>query len=224
LIFAIDHIVFAATLKQCDDLIGPILNCGFAAVDFHLDFPDDNLASDSVGFRGGSFLEFVYETTECGGPPQWFAETPRVIGLGFSSDDFAADTAWDGKSGSWTMAEQQGFPNSAGPHEHVSDFYVFVMNRENGTLQFPQLTAGPRLVQITLSGAGSAKWRERLWRWLKLPASNGGLTVGGTQIVFEDGPSSNVRASLTFEAATNPAIIPLSSGEIRLVSDERMSH
>ena len=55
-----------------------------------------------------------------------------MIGIGLSSDDFAADTAWGGDPGAWIMPEQQGFPNAAGRHEHQNDFYVFVMNRMNG--------------------------------------------------------------------------------------------
>jgi hypothetical protein len=31
---------------------------------------------------------------------------------------------------------------------------VFVMNRKDGVLQFPELTSGPRLEQITLAFAG----------------------------------------------------------------------
>ena len=216
-IFAIDHIVFAVTERQRGELVTALRDCGFATVDFHLDFPDEGVASDSVGFRGGSSLAFVYETAPRGGPAVWFAEVPRVIGLGFSASDFAADTDWDGDASAWAMAEQQGFPNSAGPHEHLSDFYVFVMNRKDGILQFPELTAGPRLAQITLSGAAAALWRERLKRWLKLQACQGGLMVGDVRVTFEDGPSRNVHASLTFEANAKPAVILLAAGEIRLV-------
>jgi hypothetical protein len=218
-IFSIDHIVFAATPKQREELIDTLYGCGFAALpgNFHLDFPDTNAASDSVGFSGGSSLEFVYETSEPGGPALWFAEVPRVIGLGFSSDDFERDTDWEGDPGAWTMAEQQGFPNSAGPHEHHSDFYVFVMNRKGGSLQFPQLTDGPKLTKITLAGAGAGQWRERLARWLGLPANGPGLSVGQTALAFEDGPSPNVRATLTFAVAGDRVVLPLASGAIELV-------
>jgi hypothetical protein len=217
LIFSIDHIVFAATRRQRDELITTLHDCGFPPVDFPLSFPEIGSASDSVGFRGGSSLEFVYETGKPGGPALWFAEVPRVIGLGFSSDSFDVDTAWDGDPGAWTMPEQQGFPNSAGPHEHHSDFYVFVMNRKDRVLQFPELTYGPRLAVITLAGGAADQWHDRLARWLRLPASGSGLAVGNTQIAFEDGPSPSVRAALTFEVAGNPAKIPLAAGELRLV-------
>jgi hypothetical protein len=163
--FAIDHIVFAATEQQRDELITVLRDFGFAAVDFHLNFPDDGVASDSVGFRGGSFLEFVYRTAPHGGPAIWFAERPRVIGLGFSASDFAADTDWNSEPGAWAMPEQQGFPNSAGPHEHHSDFYIFVMNRKDGVLQFPELTAGPKLAEITLTWL-PISWTMSCWACL----------------------------------------------------------
>jgi len=212
--------VFAATKQQAGDMITTLHGYGFPPVDFHLDFPDDNLASDSVGLQGGASLEFVYEAGGQRGPAAWFDQPPRVIGVGFSSDDFAVDTAWDGDVGAWTMPEQQGFPSAAGPHEHQSDFYVFVMNRKDGVLQFPELTDGPRLVQINLAGAGSASWHDRLQQWLGLEGSgdNDSLAAGSTQINFADGPEPSVRASLTLEMSHDlAAVIPLATGEIRLI-------
>jgi len=220
LIFAVDHVVFAATKQQASNLITTLHGYGFPPVDFHLDFPEDNLASDSVGLRGGASLEFVYETTEGHGPAAWFDQPPRVIGIGFSSDDFAADTAWDTDVGAWTMPEQQAFPSAAGPHEHQSDFYVFVMNRKDGVLQFPELTDGPRLVQISVAGADSASWYDRLQRWLALDGGGDSdtLAAGGTQIKFADGSGPSVRASLTLEVSQSfTAVIPLATGEIRLI-------
>jgi hypothetical protein len=221
-IFAIDHIVFCATPEQRASLITALHGGGFAALpsDFHLDFPEDGAASDSVGFRGGASLEFVYQTDAASGPGPWFAETPRVMGLGFSSDDFAADTDWDGDPGHWTMPEQQGFPNSAGPHEHKSDFYVFVMNRSDGALQFPELTTGPRLARITLAGQAAPQWRERLARWLKLPGDGDVLSVGDVELAFTDGPNPNVRATLTFETDGDPEVVGLSSGAIELAGKQ----
>jgi hypothetical protein len=223
-IFSVDHVVFATTRQQANDLIATLRGCGCPPVDFHLDFAEDHLASDSIGLQGGMSLEFVYETAEGAGPTAWFDEVPRVIGVGFSSDNFAADTAWDGDRGAWTMPEQQGFPNAAGPHEHQSDFYVFVMNRKDGVPQFPELTGGPWLAQITLAGADSASWRERLRRWLRLSAEGSGLAVGDTHISFAGGEAASIRASLTLQGGQSPAVIPLATGEIRIIdAPERSS-
>jgi hypothetical protein len=219
-IFSIDHVVFSATQEQAGDLISTLHRYGFPQVDFHLDFADDHLASDSVGVHAGMLLEVVYETRDHAGPAAWFDQAPRVIGLGFASDDFATDTAWDGDLGAWRMPAQQGMPPAAGPHEHQSDFYVFVMDRQDGVLQFPELTHGshPQVAQITLAGAESATWRERLQRWLGLEASDGdNLSVGNTQLKFADGPAATVRASLTLQGCRNPAVIALADGEIRLI-------
>src|SRR5260370_624497 len=125
------------------------------------------------------------------------------------------------------MPEQQGCPDAAGPHEHQSDCYVVVMNRKDGVLQFPELTDGPRLVQINLAGAGSASWHDRLQHWLGLEGSgdNDSLAAGRTQINFADGPEPRVRASLTLEVSHNlVAVIPLATGEICLIeSTDRSS-
>jgi hypothetical protein len=48
--FAIDHIVFAATEQQRDELITVLRDFGFAAVDFHLNFPDDGLPATASAF------------------------------------------------------------------------------------------------------------------------------------------------------------------------------
>lgn len=218
MIFSVDHVVFAATRRQASELVTMLQGSGFASLDFHLDFPEDHLASDSVGLRGGILVEFVYETAEQAGPAAWFNQVPRVIGIGFSSDDFAVDTAWDAEPGAWTMSAQQGMPDAAGPHEHQSDFYVFVMNRKDGDLQFPELTDGPQLKQITLAGAQSASWRGRLQGWFGLKGDNGSLVVGDTRITFADGPAASVRASLTLQASYSPGIVPLAVGEIRLIA------
>ncbi len=218
MIFSVDHVVFAATRSQASDLITTLHGHGFTPLDFHLDFPDDHLASDSVGLQGGILLEFVYQTAERAGPAAWFDQVPRMIGIGFSSDDFAVDTAWEGEPGAWTMPEQGGMPNAAGPHEHQSDFYVFVMNRKDGVLQFPELTDGPRLEQITLAGAEPASWRERLQRWLGVKADGDSLVVGGMRITFANGPAPGIRASLTVQVSHRPGIVPLAIGEIRLIA------
>jgi hypothetical protein len=225
MIFSIDHVVCAATRQQAAELITTLQGYGCSQVDFQLDFPADHLASDSVGLYGGILLELVYETADHAGPAAWFDQVPRVIGIGFASDDFAADTHWDGNAGAWTMPEHQGMPSAAGPHEHQSDFYVFVMNRKDGVLQFPAMASGtqPRLAQITLAGRGSAAWRERLQRWLKLSPDGDSMTVGDTRISFADGGAASVRAGLILTANQGPGLIPLAEGEIRLIDARESS-
>ena len=142
-----------------------------------------------------------------------------------ASDDFGPDTSWDGDPGSWVMDEHVPLPDgrtlnihAAGPHRHKSDFYVFVMDREDGNLEFPELTSGPRLTTITLAGGEAPWWRERLGRWLRLPpsASGGGLMAGGTELVFTPGPAAAVRATLAFSDAARSVVLPLGAGAIEL--------
>jgi hypothetical protein len=224
-IFSIDHIVFAAPPGQRDDLMQSLRQCGLAPVGLSIDFPEDGVASQMLGFRGGGGLEFVVQTDPSRSPELWFAQVPRVIGIGFASDEFVPDTNWDGDPGAWVMDENVKLPDgrtlnihAAGPHQHKSDFYVFVMDRQDGQLEFPELTDGPRLTRITLAGADAPWWRERLSRWLRLPASTSGegLLAGQTELVFAPGPSAAVRATLSFTAASETAVLPLAAGAIEL--------
>jgi hypothetical protein len=225
-IFSIDHIVFAATPGQRDDLMGSLRRCGLAPVGLSLDFPEDGAASEMLGFRGGGGLEFVVQTDPARSPSAWFTQLPRVIGIGFASDDFDHDTIWDGDPGAWVIDESVPLPDgrvlnihAAGPHRHHSDFYVFVMDRKDGNLEFPELTDGPWLTKITLAGADAPWWRERLGRWLGLPASSGGgLLARHTELAFTAGPSSAVRATLSFAGADDTMVLPLGAGAIELAS------
>lgn len=225
MIFSIDHIVFAAAAGHRDDLMASLRQGGLASVGLAIDFPEDGVASQMLGYRGGGGLEFVVETDPARSPELWFTQVPRVIGLGFASDDFGPDTSWEGDPGAWTMDEHPTLPDgrtldihAAGPHKHKSDFYVFVMDRPDGKLEFPELTSGPRLTRITLAGGEAPWWRERLGRWLRLPvsASGDGLQAGDTELVFTDGPGAAVRATLSFSDASGTTVLPLGAGAIEL--------
>ncbi|HEY7145499.1 MAG TPA: hypothetical protein VH637_14745 [Streptosporangiaceae bacterium] len=227
MIFSIDHIVFAATPGQRDELMPALRQAGLADVGLSLDFPEDGVASQMLGYRGGGGLEFVTETDPRHSPAVWFAQVPRVIGVGFASDDFDQDTRWDGDPGAWVMDENVPLPDgkvlnihAAGPHKHKSDFYVFVMDRRDGRLEFPALAGGPRLARITLAGPDAGWWHDRLARWLRLPASpGGGLAAGATELAFTDGPGPAVRATLSFAAAGDTTVLPLAAGAIELTRE-----
>src|SRR5260370_41684778 len=113
-IFPFDHVVLAAKRQQASDLITALQGYGFSPLDYHLEFPDDHLASDSVGLQGGISLEFVYETAEHEGPAAWFDQVPRVIGIGFSSDDFAIDRTVGGRPRRADHARAAGRPRRGG--------------------------------------------------------------------------------------------------------------
>ena len=225
MIFSIDHIVFSATPDQRDGLLRALRGGGLADVGLSLDFPADGVASQMLGYRGGGGLEFVVQLAPSLAPAPWFTQVPRVIGLGFAGDDFDHDTNWDGDPGAWVMDEDVSLPDgrdlhihAAGPHLHHSDFYVFVMDRPARTLEFPELTDGPRLTRITLAGAQAPWWHERLSRWLRLPpsADGDGLMAGDTELIFAAGPSATVRATLSFADAAEAAVLPLVAGAIEL--------
>lgn len=225
MIFALDHIVFSATEPQRDCIAARLEACGFAAEDFSLNFSESGASSESWSFAGGGFVEFVIEHAPGATGSPWFTETPRVIGLGFASDDFESDTAWPSTSQTWRMDESHAMRDgsllrihAAGPHEHRSDFYVFVMDRSRAELQFPVRIPAPRLVRITVAGGAAESWRERLSQWLRLPDSGGELMVGDAVLVFAPGSDPSVRALLQFEAEVDePIHIGLGAGEIVVI-------
>ena len=176
MIFSIDHIVFAADAAESTDLRDSLAETGFQREEFTLEFPEIGATSESLSFASGGFVEFVVGSDRRLAPEVWFADTPRVIGLGFSSNDFAADTWWSSGPRGWVMNEDHVLPDgscltihAAGPHEHSSDFYIFVMDRPDGRLQFSERTEGPRLSRLKFVGLDADVWDKRLREWLQLP-------------------------------------------------------
>ena len=223
MIFAIDHIVFATTRSQSYELRDRLVIAGFHSEAFSLSFPEIGATSESVSFAGGGFVEFVARNDEALAPAIWFAEIPRVIGLGFGSDDFDVDTSWSAHSGAWAMDEDHVLPDgtrlnihAAGPHPHFSDFFVFVMDRRDGRLQFPERTGGPRLRQLSFTGAAAELWRGRLVDWLRLTERSGSLYVGDVELVFEHRSRQEIRVMPIFDGASQSGLIPLSEGSIEL--------
>src|SRR5262245_36478279 len=106
MIFALDHIVHAVSPSDQDQLLATLPTVGFRPEPFRLEFPEIGAASESLSFSSGAFVEFVVELDPALSPRVWFDELPRVIGLGFASDDFDADTRWREEPGAWLMDEQ----------------------------------------------------------------------------------------------------------------------
>jgi hypothetical protein len=224
MIVSIDHIVFAATEVERDRVVAELEPHGFRPEQFTLVFPESGARSDSWSFAGGGFVEFVTEDSPGAAGSPWFNQTPRVIGLGFASDSFAHDTRWPGVEHAWSMDEHHVLPTgadlrirAAGPHKHLSDFYVFVMDRPDGRLQFPSRTSGPRLRRITLAGAEAGIWRTNLGGWLGIESKGGELRVGDVALAFDTTSSPVVRATLHYlSEGIAPARIGLVSGAIEI--------
>ncbi len=222
MIFGVDHLVFASTAAERREIGGRLESAGARAESFTLDFADDGVASDSWSLASGAYLEFVVERPGRSGPPLWFDAPTRVIGFGFSSDDFAADVAWPGEEGRWRMDEEIAMGDgsrhrivAAGPHEHASPFYVFVMDRPDRRLDFPPNPAAPRLTGIDLHGAEAVEFGARVAGWLGLPLVDGAIAVGDCEVRAADGLNAGVRASLEL-SGPNELEIPLSTGQIKI--------
>jgi len=227
MIFSIDHLVLSASQGQRRSLVERLETVGFASKGFELEFPEIGAASESLGYSGGGMVEFVYRSGSKEMPSLWFDRTPRVIGVGFASDDFEADTAWSTHPGAWMMSEDHLLPDgsnlhihAAGPHEHLSPFYVFVMDRPSGQLQFPELTTGPKLVRLEIAGRDAMAWRQKLQQWLNLRSHDGQLAAGDIEISFSESEETRLHVSPTFVVGNGADSLPLSDGRLHLMAGD----
>jgi hypothetical protein len=217
-IYGVDHIVLAVPGGERRRIAEGLLEAGFKATPLDLDFNEIGAASESFAMASGGYVELVYETELGRAPAVWFTGAPRVIGLGFSSDDFERDiAAWGDLDGMWLMDEDKELPDgsllnihAAGPHPHFEPFYVFLM--DTPTPLFGGLGAEPRLVRLTFSGAEAGEWRERLTGWLGLAET----VVGEVELRFQQSADAGILAWPTFVAPGPPKSIPLAAGSIEL--------
>jgi hypothetical protein len=227
-IFSIDHVVFSATPAQRDELMTTLGGYGFTPERFTLEFPEIGAKSDSLSFSGGGFVEFVTEFDATRSPAVWFEQTPRVIGLGFASDAFERDVGGWTHDGAWKMNEDHVLPDgkvlnihAAGPHVHLSDFYVFVMDRRPNTLEFPRTQATASLRQIQIQGQQAESWQRDLASWLQLESEDDRLRVGETAVSFSSTSQPGVRATLVFSGPFEAdSTIPLAGGAIVLEASD----
>ena len=227
MICAVDHIVLAVDAGERRPLAERLLAAGLVDIPLHLDFPEIGAASDSYAMAGGGFVELVYETRPGAAPAAWFDEVPRVIGLGFMSDDFETDVAaWGEPEGMWIMDEDQVLADgsvlnihAAGPHPHFEDLYVFVMDRRE--LPYAALEAKPRLEALTFVGSPAARWRHDLSSWLGLPPVGEELRVGEVSLRFRTGAHPSARVSPTFSVGRPTWPIPLAAGRVGFVHAAR---
>lgn len=214
MIFGVDHLVFCGRQADLPVLRERLTAAGFAPVPGRLRFDEIGARSESVAYRGGGFVEVVYEVEDGKAPRAWFdGPVPRLIGLGVSSDEFERDTAgWR-----WTMDEKQRLEDgstlrihAAGPHEHLSELYLFAMDRPDRELDHPGLGATSELAALTFSGQESDGWRQQLRRWL-----GSSDAIGSVQLRFLEGQGP-VSVTPTFRVASTPGTVRLARGAIEL--------
>jgi hypothetical protein len=212
--FGIDHLVLCGTRHDHSRLAERLGRSGFSTVPNPFRFDDIGAHSRSLAFRDGAYVEVVYEVGS-GAPAVWFGgELPRVMGIGVSSDDFARDTA----GFEWHMDETLRLDDgtqhrivAAGPHEHLSELYVFAMDRPDRTLDWPEIAGSPRLRALRFAGAQSGEWRQRFARWF-----GSSEAIGDAELRFEEGPHPRVAVSLVFSVEDEPGSVPLAVGSIEL--------
>jgi hypothetical protein len=221
MITEIDHIIIAVDRPQQGELSERLKRAGLVHGDAGRH--PTGTANENVAFSSGGFLELLYEAEPGAANPVWFAETPRVQGVGFSTTDYAADVAgFTQDDGSWnrvfTKEQDDGSRTAilaAGPLP-MNEFYPFVMDRPSPP--FADLGATARLTSLTFAGARHAHWRERFQEWFSLSERNGGLLAGDVELRFVDGPHPDMRTSLELAVSDAAGSIPISGGAIELVA------
>jgi hypothetical protein len=215
-IFGVDHVVLCGSRSDLRRLRSWLAPVGFVPVPGRLRFDEIGVHSESLAYRGGGFIEVVYEVRPATAPRAWFGgSVPRVMGIGVSSDDFERDTAgW-----LWTMDEEQMLDDgstlrihAAGPHEHLSDVYVFAMDRADRTLDHPDLGGSAELASLTFAGRDAPLWRHRLDEWLGRADAIGDV---GLEFLQTDGPG--VVLTPRFRVRSAAGAVPLAAGAIELV-------
>jgi len=215
-IFGVDHLVLCGNRADLERLSSRLSPAGFVPVPGKLRFDEIGAHSESVAYRGGGFLEVVYEVRPGAAPRTWFDRPiPRVMGIGVSSDDFEHDTAgW-----LWTMDEEQALDDgstlrihAAGPHEHLSPLYLFAMDRRDRTLDHPDLGGLAELTSLTFGGQDAALWRRQLDEWL-----GGSDAIGDVELRFVEGDGPGAVVTPAFNVSAGAGIVPLAAGSIELV-------
>jgi hypothetical protein len=216
-IFGVDHLVFCGSRGDLSQLRGRLTPAGFVPVPGRLRFDEIGAHSESLTYRGGGFVEVVYEVRAGAAPRPWLdGPLPRLIGIGVSSDDFERDTAgW-----LWTMDEEQLLDDgstlrihAAGPHDHHSELYVFAMDRPDRTLDHPRLGGVAELLSLMFAGGDAPRWRERLREWLGRDDA-----IGGVELRWLEREEPGARVTPAFRVPAAAGTVPLGAGSIELLA------
>jgi hypothetical protein len=215
-IFGVDHLVLCGERDDLERLRGRLGPAGFVPVPGKLRFDDIGAHSESLAYRGGGFVEVVYEVQPGKAPTAWFGgPVPRVMGIGVSSDEFDRDTeGW-----LWTMDEEQRLDDgstlrihAAGPHEHLSSLYLFAMDRPDRVLDHPDLGGMSELISLTFEGREALVWRRRIDEWL-----GGSEAIGDVELRFEVADTPGAVLTPSFKVPAAAGEVALSVGSIELV-------
>jgi len=219
MIVQIDHIILAIDRTYYPELSSQLKAAGFVHADAGKH--SGGTQNENVAFAGGAFLELLHEQSAGSGPAEWFGETPRVQGIGFSTNDYEHDIAsWVNNPGAWDQQFSKTLVDgtvstcqAAGPLPRHT-FYPFVMDRP--ATPWGSLGASAVLREVTFAGAAYRQWHERFAGWFGLQGDDGSLNCGDAKLKFVDGPHPDMRASLSFDVATAGRQIPISGGTIEL--------
>lgn len=221
MILGIDHLVLPVGAGDGEELRAQLLDIGMTRLGDG-DSGDHGARNTLLAFDGGGFLELTWEREPGAAPfPGLFDVTPRLAGVGFTSNDFDNDRQrFDDAPAAWLWerewirsdGERVGY-RAAGPIP-VGEAYLFLM--EGSALPNADVNSRGRLTEIRLTGAPATQWRDTYESSLGIPFQNDRCTVGHTDLVFARDEVPVLVTSLTLSGTGVDRTIQLAQGTIEL--------
>jgi Glyoxalase-like domain len=217
----LDHLISVVQRDELDDFAERLYRAGFVRGDAgrHLGLGTANV---NLAFAGGAFLELCYEESPGASGLSWWQNAPRIFGVVMNSDDYDDDArAWADLDGAWEQHMDKELEDDTRVHLHASGpfprngFDPILIDRPQPP--FVGRPAEARLLQLTLRGASSDTWRQRLIDYFGLPGEDTTLRLGDVEIQIERGAEDPIELSATFAVPREKGTIPLHFGELELV-------
>jgi hypothetical protein len=239
LITSIDHlIVSVGSARECSRFVDQMQELGFGAGEKRVmgDWVDEQgrrvpipCSDETVLFRSGAYIEFLYATGP-GSPDAWFAErVPRIQGIVFNSTDFETDVKQLGLFERTFSATAPNAPlraGSAGPEYYpTAAVYPVIAARSEPPYDFDSEL--PRLTRLACAGKEIEHWRETLGKWFGATRDDHSFhAAGDLELQFELSDTPGITISATFAISTPnagapPDAISLAAGSFSFVTAGR---
>ncbi len=222
----IDHLILAVSPEEQGVIATALTAAGFVDHGQSTPAPADGfedkgaIRNQYLSFSGGGFIEMLAVDEITPEVELWFEETPRIQGIGFSTDRYDEQaTPWASMAGSWNEefgkhGDEEYFW-AAGPLTHEAKFYPFVMGRPR--TPYADVASPVELRKVVFAGRNSDHWKQGFGTWFELTSIDGGYRADdGVVLEFIDGEHEDMRVSAVFDVPGESVTIPISGGTIEL--------
>jgi hypothetical protein len=221
MITGVDHVILAVAREEHAQFSDRLRSAGFVHGDAgrHV---GQGTANENLVLAGGSYLELLFPDPPPDPPRAWYAESPHILGVSFTSTDVEADAeAWAGAEGAWTQRLEKTLDDGtdvafelAGPHDRDAPFFVFILERAEPA--FVALGAKARLERLCLFGTDAPRWLDDIARWLSVETNGGSVSIGGVELRSEDDSRPGLTVDAEFAVPKADGELPLRRGRIVL--------